>query len=383
MDFVLYIERKAKKLLSRHLETFPAVTVTGPRQSGKSTFVRHQLPNFRYVNLDHTPHLLHLRDDPQGFIQTFHEHVIFDEVQKAPELFPLLKVAIDNDRHQRGRFVLLSPHRTSQNRAITESLAGRTGIMTLLPFSFEELPTPDPMSQGGYPELVTCHECNADLWFEAYIQTYLNKDVRTLANIGDLGQFQRFVRLLASRTSQTLALSHLSQELGISQPTAKRWLSVLEASFIVFTLPPYFNNFGKRIIKSPKLYFHDVGLAAHLTGIREPDHYHHGPLAGALFENYVISETFKRICHHGLPTSLYYLRTSNQTEVDLVIDDGQRLIMAEIKKSATFSPRFLKPIRQLSQNGQLAEGILIYQGEAMDVHKLRIMPVEDFLTKGW
>lgn len=388
MDSGMYIERNAKKHLHQYLEAFPAVTLTGPRQSGKSTLVQHELPHFEYVNLDHTPHLLYLKEDPQGFIKRFNQNIIFDEVQKVPELFPLLKVAIDQERTHRGRFILTGSNQLNRNHHISESLAGRTGIMSLLPFGYSELPEAMRSQmeyRGGYPEVVVSQYQHADLWFQSYIETYLSKDVRTLVNIGDLSQFHRFLRLLASRTAQLLVYSDLAKAIGVSVPTIKRWLSLLEASYIVFTLPPYYKNFGKRIIKSPKVYFYDTGLVSHLTGIQTPDHYHYGPMAGAIFENFIISETRKHIHHTGMPASLYFLRTSNQVEVDLVIESGQRLIMAEIKKSATFSTRFLTHVQNLTQQEPTAEGLLIYQGEPMQTHEpnLRVIPASDYLTHFW
>lgn len=378
----MYYKREAKHLLTRYLKAFPAVGLTGPRQSGKSTLLRHLLPHYEYITFDDTKNIALFNDDPETFLALHSQQVIFDEAQFVPELFHALKLSIDNNRHQYGNYILSGSSQFSLIKKITESLAGRIGLMSLLPLSFSEMPRSlnmEAIYQGSYPELVLRDYREAELWYNSYIETYLHRDVRALANIGDLRDFQRFIQLLAARAAQTLDLSSLARAIGVSAPTIKRWISVLEASYIIFLLPPFYQNFGKRIIKSPKIYFYDTGLVAHLTGTRTFEQYDKGPMAGSLFENFIITDILKRIRHHGIQAELFYLRTQDGAEIDLIIDYKNRQEMIEIKKSATLTPRMASHLKKYCQAPN--QGLILYQGKAMDItNHIRAMHFGDYLS---
>ncbi|PIQ43024.1 MAG: AAA family ATPase [Gammaproteobacteria bacterium CG11_big_fil_rev_8_21_14_0_20_46_22] len=360
----MYIERVAQTTLSRYLSTFPAVGITGPRQSGKSTMLRHCLPDYDYVTFDLIRHIEHFESDPEDFLAQYEgRRVIFDEVQNVPKIFRYLKIRIDNHRDQYGQFVLTGSNQFAYLRNVSESLAGRIGLMSLLPLQYSEMPqalADESICFGAYPELVLRNYHQSDAWYDSYLQTYLDKDVRALSHIGDRRDFHRFIALLAARISMSLDMTELSKELGVSVPTVKRWLSVLEASYVIFLLPPFYENFGKRIVKSPKVYFYDTGLVSHLTGIKTCAHYDKGPLAGALFENFVIANTKKILLHKGEYTELYYIRTQDKSEVDLIVDYRDRRVLAEIKKSSTFSPRMATGLKKIQREEDQA--CVVYTG---------------------
>ena len=295
-----YKKRQAEKTLKEYLKAFPVVGVTGPRQSGKSTLLQHLLKDYEYVTFDDVRKVQMFEEDPIGFMDRYNKKVIFDEVQLVPEIFSSIKLLVDKDRHNYGNFVLTGSSQFAFLKSASESLAGRIGLISLLPFQYIEVPKKlhkESIYQGSYPELVTRNYFKNDLWYASYVDTYLNKDLRTIANIGDIRDFRRLLQLLASQVGKTLDMTQYSNDLGVSVPTIKRWISVLEASYIAFLLPPYYNNLGKRIIKSPKVYFFDTGLVSYFTGIQTFKQYDQGPLAGGLFENYVVSEIYKNELH--------------------------------------------------------------------------------------
>ena len=345
-----YIHRDIEATLFKAIESFPGVVVTGPRQSGKSTLLLHSLPGYDYLTLDDPATRERAISDPRLLLSTLGPRVIIDEIQWAPDLLPYIKMEIDRRRDKNGSFVITGSQHFSLIKGLTESLAGRVAVLELLPFSINEIKSfsadSDNLSEfvraalrGSYPEALLKHELDPGMWFGSYIQTYLERDVRTLANIGNLREFQRFFQLLATRCSQVLNMSSLANDLGVAVSTIKNWLSILEASRIIYLLSPYYSNLGKRVIKAPKLYFMDIGLACYLTGIRDQDHLIKGPMAGALFENYCIQETLKRFFNRGRRPNIYYLRTSNGLEVDLLIEESfQNLVAVEIKLSRTPSP---------------------------------------------
>lgn len=292
-----YVKRVLESGLLAYLHNFPVVGLTGPRQSGKSTLLQALLPNYKYLTFDDYKLQDFLQSDPEAFMATYSEHIIFDEIQKMPELFNYLKIAVDNDRMNYGKFVVTGSSQFSSIKNITESLAGRIGLLSLLPFQFSEMPTELrslSIFKGSYPELVNRSYREASAWYSSYIDTYLNKDVRTLSNIGDLRDFQRFITLLAANTAQILNLSSYARDLGVAVNTIKRWLSILEASYIIYLLPPFYKNYNKRVVKSPKLYFYDTGLVSYLVGITTQQLYENGPMAGSLFENYLVTEILKK-----------------------------------------------------------------------------------------
>lgn len=343
----MYIHRTIEKLLPGILATFPCLAVTGPRQSGKSTLLRHALPAYRYVTLDDPAVLEQAHSDPVFFLDSLGERSIIDEIQLAPGILSYVKMRVDADRGTNGRFVFTGSQQFGMIRNLGDSLAGRIALLDLLPFAAEEMQRTQELTgglelftasslTGAYPQLTTTPAIDRRLWYSSYIQTYLERDIRSLYDIGSLREFHRFMQLLAVRCSQTLNMSSFATDLGVSVTTIKRWLSVLEAGRIIFILQPHFNNLGKRITKMPKIYFLDTGLACHLAGVRDREQLLEGPMAGALFENYCIQETVKSFANLGEQPRLSYLRTNNGLEVDLILEGHNlRALPVEIKLTRT------------------------------------------------
>ncbi|MBV8802191.1 MAG: DUF4143 domain-containing protein, partial [Gammaproteobacteria bacterium] len=279
-------------------------------------------------------------------------------------------------------FILTGSSQFSFIHKITESLAGRMGLLTLLPFQYLEIPNhlrDQAIYSGSYPELIDREYAYKEEWYANYLTTYLEKDVRTLSQVGDLRDFSRFIALLAANTSQTMNLTHYARDLGISVTTVKRWVSVLEASYIIFLLSPYYKNVGKRIVKSPKIYFFDTGLAAYLTRISSKALYEHGPMAGQLFENYVITEIYKRELLDSKHKELCYYRTSHGEEIDLIIDRIQSKELIEIKSGCTFKPAMIKQIKSLLEDQD--KGYLLYNGEDFPfAPRIKVMNYRDYLS---
>ena len=327
--------------LSRLAAQFPVVLITGPRQSGKTTLARAQFPGKPYVSFEDPIERAFAEEDPRGFLARFPTGAVLDEAQRWPDLFSHLQGIVDQDRTP-GRFVLTGSQQFGLLAGITQSLAGRVGVTHLLPLALGELPAatlrkPNPdwlMQRGGYPALHAQDIVPTD-WFASYVATYVERDVRQVLRIRDLSSFQRFLRLCAGRAGQLLNLNALGEEAGIAHSTARAWLSLLEASYLVFQLPPYRRNFGKRLVKTPKLYFTDTGLAAWLLGLRAPDQLALHPMRGALFENFIVGEFLKARYHAGQPADLYFWRDNNGLEADLLFEDGDRLQTVEIKSGAT------------------------------------------------
>jgi len=379
----IYIPRLAEARVKEYLAAFPVVGIAGPRQSGKSTLLKQLLgDSFRYVSFDDFRNRQLLIDDPVRFMKTWSDPVIFDEAQQVPELFPWIKMAVDADRQRYGRFVITGSGQFMLNQRISESLAGRIGLLTLLPFQYQEIPEPlqpDSIFAGGYPEPVIRNYSFRSQWYQAYLETYLQKDVRQLINIGDLSGFTAFLRTLAGQVGQVLNMSEISRGIGVSVNTLSRWLSVLESSYIIFRLQPYFNNLGKRLIKSPKVYFYDTGLVSLLTGIESRQEWERGTLFGSLFENYIISELTKRKYHENRRMDLYFLRTSNGDEVDLIIDSGLNLELVEIKATMTWRPDHLKILKKYLGYAKTAR--LVYLGETHpEVEGVQVIQYKDYLT---
>lgn len=360
-----YVHRKLEKKVSDLLETFPVVGITGPRQSGKSTLLKTLLGDtYQYVTFDDFQNVNLFHNDPKKFMSIYNKNVVFDEIQKVPELFHYIKQVVDENRDMAGRFVVTGSAQFSLMASITESLAGRIGLLALLPFQLSEITASKFDSSeflGCYPELVINEYKNRDVWYNSYLESYLEKDVRNILNVGNLTDFRRLIRLLASQCSQVLNYSTIANSLGIGVNTVKRWISVLEASYIIFLLPPYFSNFNKRIIKSKKIYFYDTGLVSFLTGIQNESMYENGPLAGAIFENYIVSEIKKDLHHSANFSQMYFYRTSNHVEVDLLIGDGLNLKMIEVKNSKTFKPRMVKPMESILRENDTA--YLLFKGD--------------------
>lgn len=329
---------------------FPILTLTGPRQSGKSTLLRHTFPDYRYVSLEDPDIRLFAAEDPRGFLSTFPDRTIIDEAQRVPSLFSYLQTHTDREGRS-GMYLLAGSHNFLLMEQINQSLAGRTAILRLLPFSHAEMRAggilpgnvDEEIFRGAYPRLYDKGIAPTD-YYPSYIQTYVERDVRMLKNIGDLSLFERFIRLCAGRIGQLLNLSSLSTECGVTVATLNAWLSVLEASYICYRLQPDHVNYAKRIVKTPKLYFYDTGLACSLLGIRSAEQVATHFLRGGLFENMVINEFIKQSYHHGEVPDVRFWRDSTGNEVDLLqYVDGQAYAY-EIKSGATYSPEFFRGI---------------------------------------
>ena len=339
------IEREITPFLNKMQKHFPILSLTGPRQSGKTTLLKHAFASYKYFNLERPDQRQLISEDPIGFLRTSGSGVIFDEAQNLPDLFSYIQVVSD-ERNTPGQYILSGSQSFLMNSRISQSLAGRVAICHLLPFGIKELNSPSNLNhtihRGFYPRL---HEANIDPtnFYPSYLQTYIERDVRSLKTIGDLSSFNRFISLCAGRIGQVLNVSSLANDAGIAVNTARSWLSLLEASFIVFLLQPYYKNFSKRIIKSPKLYFYDTGLACSLLRINTPENLHTHFLYGSLFENLVIGEIIKDHYHNGVRPQVYYWRESNGTEIDCIIEkEDQKLTAIEIKAGQTFNKDYLK-----------------------------------------
>lgn len=364
------IARAAHTLLNSLAKRFPILMLTGPRQSGKTTLARHAFPRHAYVSLEDPDQRLIATQDPRGFLKRYEAGAIIDEAQHAPDLFSYLQTMVDATPTA-GRFILTGSQNLSLTGSTSQSLAGRAAIVQLLPLSLAELRTSAfrPVSldvlmfHGGYPA-IHANQMDAAHWFSSYVATYLERDVRQLSSIQDLNIFQRFTRLCATRTGQILNLSAVASDCGVAFGTARAWLSILESSYLVFTLKPHFSNFGKRLVKAPKLYFHDTGLAAHLMGIENPDHLSVRPERPALFETLVVNEFLKRRFNQGLRSNLYYWRDNIGTEVDLILEEGAQLFPAEIKSGGTFQPESLRALQKWrGYAGESGTPALIYGGD--------------------
>lgn len=372
-----YLPRQIEPTLRKYCELFPVVGLTGPRQSGKSTLLKHLFTNtYRYISFDEADNIANFYDDPNGFIKKYNDLVIFDEAQKVPELFDYIKVAVDNDRRKYGKFILTGSNQFYLLKQITESLAGRIGLLSLLPFQKQEIPKKLQSQQllfGGYPELVNRNYLGTREWYASYLQSYLEKDVRNVINVGNLRDFHKLVQLLAARTAQELNMNSLATEIGINIKTIQSWISILEASYIVFLLPCYYHNLGKRIVKRPKLYFYDTGLLCYLTGIKDMNYFETGPLCGPIFENYLVSEISKTIQHNNKDQQLYYFRSNLGLEADLIIEDrdSKQLLFTEIKYSHTARTSMVENIKKLiakekehrAHVGYSIRGLLLYSGK--------------------
>ena len=396
-----YIPRSLEPILQKAMREFPVVVLIGPRQSGKTTLLKHLYgTKYSIVSLEPPDVRMAALNDPRSFLDAYPPPVIFDEIQYAPALLPYIKEQVDAHRSRAGQFILTGSQNLLLMQQVTESLAGRAAILKLLPMSRWEInhlpqrglpweahpasPLPAQSTQalweeilrGFYPEMVSNPGRDVRLWQASYIQTYLERDVRNLRNVGDLTLFQTFLRALAARSAQILNLSELYRDIGVSVNSVKDWISILEASFQIIILRPYYANIGKRLVKSPKIYFVDTGLLCYLVGLRDVEHAAAGPMGGALFENLVVAELFKIFTQRGEEPALYYWRTAAGSEVDVVIETQDQLIPIEIKQTETARPEMAKELLAFQQDfkSKAGPGYVIHPG------KTRLPLGKDILT---
>jgi len=369
--------RTLSRVIRKALRTFPAIVVTGPRQSGKTTLLKALFSKTHtFVTLEDPDIRIRAKEDPLQFLDRYRPPVIIDEIQYVPDLLSYIKTRIDENRRP-GQWLFTGSQHFGLMQGISQSLAGRAAVLSLLPFSLaerigqgevaqsvagwiqglpnlsankEKLSLSEVLLRGNYPEIASRRSVDRQIWCGSYISTFLERDVRNLAQIGDLSQFERFLRLCAVRTGQLLHLSDLARDIGVSVPTAKRWLSILEAGYQVFLLYPYYRSLGKRLVKSPKMYFNDTALASYLLGLHDREALLNSPSLGHLFETLIITDTLKRFLHSGERPSMYYLRTRDGLEIDLVLELGQRLHLFEIKSTMTVWPKYADSLRRIKSN---------------------------------
>ena len=387
-----FIPRTIEPVLEQAAAEFPAVVLTGPRQAGKTPLLRHLFgETHRIVSVDLPDVREAATSDPRGFLKLNPPPVIFDEVQRAPELLFHIREHIDANRDETGQFLLSGSQNLLLMEQVSESLAGRAAILRLLPLSMREIdgaphaPHPwqeghDPETRsvpplddlwagflrGSYPELHRQPGRDSGLWHASYVQTYLERDVRTLRQVGDLTQFQSFLRAVAARNGQLFNHSEVARDLGLAVNTVRAWLSVLEATYQVVVLRPYFANVGKRLVKTPKVYFTDVGTLCYLVGLRDGQHASAGPMGGPILETAVLSELLKASWHRGVEPRVHFWRTSAGREVDFLVEDGPSLVPLEVKLSATPRPVMAAGIDVLREDlgERVGEGYLVHPGDS-------------------
>ncbi len=340
--------RTIKKEMDIYLTKYPILVLTGPRQSGKTTFLKNQFPTYKYINLENIDNRNYALNDPNGFLAEYDKFVIFDEVQRAPELFSYLQTKVDEDKIM-GQYILSGSQNFHLMRNITQSLAGRVALFKLLPFDIQELEQNNWMDndysvnlQKGFYPAIYDRNLPSKVFYSNYIQTYVERDLSELIHLKDLKRFRNFISLCAARVGQLLNLNSLANECGISQPTAKSWISVLETSYIVYQLQPFHSNFNKRITKSSKLYFYDTGLLCFLLKIKDPSSIKTSSYKGGLFENYVINEYLKQNYHQNLMLDYWFWRDAVGHEIDFIWQNSEKLNLVEIKASQTIMPEMFK-----------------------------------------
>lgn len=371
------IKRTAEAELLRIAGEFKVVVINGPRQSGKTTLIRKAFSHKPYVLMEDPDVRAFAAEDPRRFLDQYREGAIFDEIQRVPSIISYLQGIVDN-RREMGQFILTGSCNFLLMESISQSLAGRAGHLELLPFSLDEVkvastvkPTADALIyNGAYPPIYD-HKPRTDRWYNAYIATYLERDVRQLINLKDILSFQKFMGLCAANTGQLLNMQRIGTDCGVHHNTIKAWMGILHASYIVFLLPPHHSNFRKRLVKSPKLYFYDTGLASRLLGIQSQEQLATHPLRGMLFENFVVSEMLKTRFNQGLKSNLYFWRSNTGIEIDLVADHGKNLLPIEIKSGETVNSDWFRNLSVWNAcAGKVAEpAILIYGGKRHEQHK--------------
>ncbi|MBN2321947.1 MAG: ATP-binding protein [Acidobacteria bacterium] len=365
------IPRSVEKVLPSLISGYPVITITGPRQSGKTTLSREFFASKPYVSFENPDTREEAQSDPRSFLERYRDGAVFDEVQRLPELLSYLQQIVD-EGPKSCRFVLTGSQQFGLNSKITQSLAGRTALIHLLPFSYEELysfhdknPSMESaLFTGLYPPI---HDRGLDpqKWYADYVQTYIERDIRSILNVRDLSLFQLFLKMCAARCGCLINLSGIASDCGITHNTAKEWISILEAGYIVFRVVPYFNNLGKRLVKTPKLYFYDTGLATYLLGIKAPEQLAVHPHRGAIFETFIAAEIMKSAFHSAEPPSLYFWRDRSGNEIDFIIDRGSDLLPIEAKSGRTVASDWfdgLKNWRAFARD-RAKQAVLIYGGD--------------------
>lgn len=352
----MYFLRLIEKPLLQALAQFPVCLITGPRQAGKSTLLQNALKGFRYVTLDDPLIRTLANEDPELFFSNNPAPLIIDEIQYAPGLLPYLKMRVDAERRKYGQYILTGSQVFQLMKGVSESLAGRIAIFNLYPFCWEEVnevpghqnkddqACAKQIVQGFYPEFFIQPSLDKNLWYGSYLSTYVERDVRNIKSITDLGRFQTFIGLLAARAGKLLNLSEIAKECGITQPTAKDWLSILEATYIIYILKPYHNNLSKRLVKSPKVYFVDTGLLCYLLGIDSEDRFFKSSERGSIFENMIIMEAVKQLSIQKTRSQCFFYRTASGVEVDLIVEKENHLDAYEIKLAKTLSREMGQPL---------------------------------------
>lgn len=364
------IKRKIVSEINRLKKGFPVLAVTGPRQSGKTTLLKEMFPDYEYFNLENPEILMTLENDPATFIREHQNKVIIDEVQKVPDLLSYIQVTVDEQQIM-GNFIVSGSENLLLSEKINQSLAGRAAYIQLLPLSNEELIDANLLKKSVYDQIFTgfypaiySRDVRVTDYYNQYIATYAERDLKQISNISDLSLFRKFFALLAGRIGQVLNVASLANDVGVSAVTIENWISILEASYLIFRLQPHYNNFGKRHIKSSKIYFTDTGLACRLLSISSPDELKTHYLLGSLFENLIILEIKKQLLNTSNNSGLYFFRDSNGNEVDLIIDQGLKQIPIEIKAGGTFNTDYLKGIKYWnSLTSSDTKSFVIYTGE--------------------
>lgn len=366
----MFIPRLIEQSIKEHIRQYPIISLTGPRQSGKTTLLKSIFPEYKYVSLEDLDNREFATNDPRGFLDIYNKYVIIDEAQRVPNLFNYLQSKVDNDQIM-GQYILSGSQNFLLLEKITQSLAGRVAIFRLFPFEFNELKSAGLLNKdfhehfykGFYPSVYD-RNLNPTTYYNNYIDTYVERDVRSIIAVKDLTIFRTFLKLCAGRVGQLLNFNAIANECGISANTCRAWLSILETSYIIYLLPPYFQNQSKRLVKNQKLYFWDTGLLSYLLEIRHPEQLQMHYLRGNIFENMIISEIFKFNYHHLMHKNLYFYRDSNQNEIDLMVSDSSKFDLIEIKSSKTINTDFFKGLQNFEKHSKplVNKKYLIYGG---------------------
>ena len=385
----MYIRRTLERKIKQLSKIYPVVALTGPRQSGKTTMVKKIFANKKYLSLENLDTRSFAKNDPRGFLKTYRNGVIIDEAQNVPELFSYIQEIADTNKMP-GEFILTGSQNFLLMEKINQSLAGRIAITTLLPLSTEEISKKTKgiqlnqiMLNGQYP-IIYEKKIDANEWYQNYIKTYLERDVRLMKNISDLSLFQKFIKLCAGRIGQILNLTSLANDCGVSHNTVRGWISILEASYLIFLLPPYYKNFNKRLIKMPKIYFYDTGLAASLLGIENKDQFDINPFRGGLFESFIISEILKKEYNEGQTPKIFFWRDKSGHEIDCLYENKEKKYALEIKSAKTINNDFFKGLdylQKISKN-TFTDSVLIYGGnEKQTRSNALVLSWKNFISK--